>query len=79
MMQKRFPLYLCLKISSFVAFPPLAEPGSPNLNRSAIAYTICLWETWHRVGILNIDVYIIIFGVTRGGALAGLSTQLVET
>jgi hypothetical protein len=77
MMQNRFPLYLCLKISSFVAEPPLAEPGSPNLNRSAIADTIWLWETWHRVGILNIDVYI--FGVTRGGALAGLSTQLVET
>jgi len=29
MMQKRFSLYLCLKISSFIAFPPLAEPDSP--------------------------------------------------
>lgn len=77
MMQNRFPLYLCRKISSFVAEPPLAEPGSPNLNRSTIADTIWLWDTWHRVGILNIDVYIV--GVTRGGALAGLSTQLVET
>ena len=76
-MQNRFPLYLCRKISSFVAEPPLAEPGSPNLNRSAITDTIWLWDTWHRVGILNIDVYIV--GVTPGGALAGLSTQLVET
>ncbi len=47
------------------------------MNRSAIADTIWLWDTGHRIGILNIDVYI--FGVTRGGTLAGISTQLVET
>jgi len=61
----------------FPCLPPVSPAWFARMNRSAIADTIWLWDTWHRVGILNIDVYI--FGVTRGGPLAGLSTQLVET
>jgi len=61
----------------FPCFPPVSRAWFARMNRSAIADTIWLWDTWHRVGILNIDVYIV--GVTRGGPLAGLSTQLVET
>ena len=47
MMQNRFPLYLCLKISSFVAFSSFAQPGQARMNRSAIVRTSGVSDTWH--------------------------------
>jgi hypothetical protein len=46
-MQNRFPLYLCLKISSFVAFCSFAQPGQARMNRSAIVRTSGVSDTWH--------------------------------